>query len=156
MNLKAQKDNPSDEEIMKAMPDVIQSDKVDKNKIKEAVSEAMNQYVSNQNKTSDLQQGLPQSQEILPTQQINQEQNNMAQNGNMRQNLANNQETMYNNANESESDLDERGNFEQSRFSGNNETMSEQEQRGNTADIKNKEGQNASSRIYENNISQKQ
>lgn len=60
------------------------------------------------NNITNLQQNTVQNQAILPTQQITQQENKTAQNGNMEQindNLANNQQTLYNINNESESDF---------------------------------------------------
>lgn len=75
----------------------------------------------------------------------------------MKTNIENNQETLYNN-NESESgingeraqnDIDQRGIWR------NNETMREQEQGRNTTDIENTQRENISSRVRENNVSEK-
>lgn len=57
-------------------------------------SKQLEQFINNklENNSPNLQQQSTQSEQILPTQQITQEQNNIAQNGNMEQNIANNQE----------------------------------------------------------------
>ena len=60
-----------------------------------------------ENATANLQQQSTQTKQILPIQQITQQENKTAQNGNMKQindNLANNQQTLYNNSKERESD----------------------------------------------------
>lgn len=102
----------------------------------------------------------------VPVQQINQEQNKMAQNENTEQILPieNSQEILYNN-NESESGIYGRENqftnqeqrtINERGILRNNETMRRQEQRRSTGNIENTEGQNIGSGVRKDSISQRQ
>lgn len=162
------KKNPTQKEIQVAIEDTINSKKVDIKSIIEGAKEAIEQGKDfiNSDYNTLLQQNSIENQNNPQTVQITNQVNKVAQNGNMEQtdnNLANNQQTVYNNT-ESEGGINGQSQFTNQQETANqsvneggiwrdNETMRREEQGRSTTDIKNSKGQDSSSRVlgtYEN------